>query len=164
MISNSYFFWWFNFRIGDSDVGDIVMLVTLWWWLIWDVGGRIIMLATFFVVFNRSLTCWIGHQHPESITNISNLSPTHLVSNIRHKHRCYRSKSPTKNSNFGKLFGWVFHDFTITVNDDQSSKMKLVLVWLLTLPLFDHYLGHCWMKLKNFVIWENIFCNKQFLY
>ena len=28
---------------GDSDVGDIVMLVTLWWWLIWDVGGRIIM-------------------------------------------------------------------------------------------------------------------------
>ena len=35
---------------GDSDVGDIVMLVTLWWWLILDVGGRIIMLATFFVM------------------------------------------------------------------------------------------------------------------
>ena len=35
---------------GDSDVGDIVMLVTLWWWLISDVGGRIIMLATFFVM------------------------------------------------------------------------------------------------------------------
>ena len=32
---------------GDSDVGDIVMLVTLWWWLIWDVGDRIIMLVTF---------------------------------------------------------------------------------------------------------------------
>ena len=31
---------------GDSDVGDIVMLATLW--LIWDVGGRITMLATFF--------------------------------------------------------------------------------------------------------------------
>ena len=30
----------------------------------------------------------IGHQHPESVTNISNLSPTHLVSNIRHQHRC----------------------------------------------------------------------------
>ena len=35
---------------GDSDVGDMVMLVTLWWWLISDVGGRIIMLATFFVM------------------------------------------------------------------------------------------------------------------
>ena len=30
----------------------------------------------------------IGHQHPESVTNISNLSPTHLVSNIRLQHRC----------------------------------------------------------------------------
>ena len=35
---------------GDSDVGDIVMLVTLWWWLIWDVGDRIIILVTFFVM------------------------------------------------------------------------------------------------------------------
>ena len=30
----------------------------------------------------------MGHQHPESVTNILNLSPTHLVSNIRHQHRC----------------------------------------------------------------------------
>ena len=30
----------------------------------------------------------IGRQHPESVTNISNLSLTHLVSNIRHQHRC----------------------------------------------------------------------------
>ena len=35
---------------GDSDLGDNVMLVTLGWWLISDVGGRIIMLATFFVM------------------------------------------------------------------------------------------------------------------
>ena len=28
------------------------------------------------------------HQHPELVTNILNLSPTHLVSNIRHQHRC----------------------------------------------------------------------------
>ena len=34
-------------HIGDSDIGDIVMLVTLWWWLISDVGGRIIMLVIF---------------------------------------------------------------------------------------------------------------------
>ena len=39
-----------NWGLGDSDVGDIVMLVTLWWWLILDVGGRIIMLVTFFVM------------------------------------------------------------------------------------------------------------------
>ena len=37
-------------EMSDSDVGDIVMLVTLWWWLIWDVVGRIIMLSTFFVM------------------------------------------------------------------------------------------------------------------
>ena len=36
--------------LGDSDVGDIVMLVTLWWWLTSDVGGRIIILATFFIM------------------------------------------------------------------------------------------------------------------
>ena len=36
--------------LGDSDVGDTVMLVTLWWWLISDIGGRTIMLATFFVM------------------------------------------------------------------------------------------------------------------
>ena len=64
------------------------MLVTLWWWLIWDVGGRIIMLATFFVML--MILYWICYQHPKSITNISNLSPTHLVYNIRHQHRCYR--------------------------------------------------------------------------
>ena len=51
------------------------MLVTLRWWRIWDVGGRIIILATFF-----------RHQHSESVTNISNLSPTHLVSNIHVTH------------------------------------------------------------------------------
>ena len=37
-------------QIGDSDVCDIVMLVTLWWRPIWEVGDRIIMLVTFFVM------------------------------------------------------------------------------------------------------------------
>ena len=53
--------------------------VTLWWWLIWDVGVRIIMLVTFFVMLVQCI---------KSVTNILNLSPTHLVSNIRHQHRC----------------------------------------------------------------------------
>jgi len=74
-------------NLGDSDVGDIVMLVTLWWWPIWDVGGRIIMLTTFFrwwfFQFIKSVTIdsptsWIGHQHLKFVTN------------IRHHHQCHR--------------------------------------------------------------------------
>jgi len=75
-------------RKGDIDVGDIVMLVTLWWWLIWDVGGRIIMLATFFRyvgdflnVLNWSSTSGIGHQHLKLVTNTFGLqhpSPTSM--------------------------------------------------------------------------------------
>ena len=48
------------------------------------------MLVTFFVMLVIFPMYQIGHQHPESVTNISNLSPTHLVSNIRHQHRCNR--------------------------------------------------------------------------
>ena len=33
----------------------------------------------------------IGHQHPESVIIISNLSPTHLVSNIYHQYSCHHS-------------------------------------------------------------------------
>ena len=36
--------------LDDSDVGDIVMSVTLRWWPIWGVDSRIIMLVTFFVI------------------------------------------------------------------------------------------------------------------
>ena len=68
-----------------------------WQWCWWHryVGD-------FMIVTDRSLTSWnrspteIGHQHPESVNIISNLSPTHLVSTIRHQHRCnqvYKSKS-----------------------------------------------------------------------
>ena len=37
-------------KMSDSAVGDVIMLMTLWWLLISDVDGRIIMLATFFVM------------------------------------------------------------------------------------------------------------------
>ena len=49
------------------------------------------MLATFFVMLVIFSMYKIGHQHPDSVTNISNLSPTHLISNIRHQHRCNHS-------------------------------------------------------------------------
>ena len=65
--------------MGDSDVGYIVILVALWWWQIWDVGGRIIMLATFFVMLEICPMYWIGHQHPESVINISNFSPIYVT-------------------------------------------------------------------------------------
>ena len=87
-------------HLGESDVGDIVMLLTLWWWMISDVSGRIIMLAIFFVML---MIFSIVHQHPESVNNISNLSPTHSVSNIRHQHRCNRNNSSWKMSFY--LFG-----------------------------------------------------------
>ena len=54
---------------GDSDVGDIVMLVTLWWWPIWDVGARITILVTFSVIS-------VIFECIKSVTNILNRSPT----------------------------------------------------------------------------------------
>ena len=63
---------------GDS-VGDIVMLVaeSLCWRLF-------------------SLCRWFS-QCIKSVTNISNLSPTHLLSNIRHQHRCNLSNDSFQN-------------------------------------------------------------------
>ena len=70
---------------GDSDVGDIFMLVTLRWWLISDVGGRNIMffryVGDFLNVLNRSATTWIDHQHFKLVTNTFGLqhpSPTSM--------------------------------------------------------------------------------------
>ena len=62
---------------------------------------RIIMLVTFFVI----LVIFPVYQHPESVTNISNLSPTHLVSNIRHQHRCNRSNCISFSCPPNSLFG-----------------------------------------------------------
>ena len=35
-------YWWRKIN-GDSDVGDIIMLVTLWWRLIWDVEIKLVI-------------------------------------------------------------------------------------------------------------------------
>ena len=47
------------------------------------------MLATFFVML----------MIPKSVTDITNLSPTHLVSNIRHQHRCNRENTTEMSKN-----------------------------------------------------------------
>ena len=69
---------------GDSDVGDIVMMVgdfmmvTDWrcWWQNHYVGDFFRYVGDFF-------------QCIKSVINILNLSPTHFVSNIRRQHRCH---------------------------------------------------------------------------
>ena len=80
------------------------------------------MLSTFFVMLVIFSMYKIGNQYLESVTNISNLSPTHLVSKIRHQHRCNRnpylekhqsqltSKSIVKiiNMNLELTFGHIF--------------------------------------------------------
>ena len=48
--------------------------------------------ADFFRYVGDFLKILNGNQHRVSITNISNLSPLHLVSNIGHQHRCNRQK------------------------------------------------------------------------
>ena len=84
---NTRFSWHFH---SNSDLVDIVMLVTLWSRLIWDVGGRIIMLTTFFVMWFshfiksvtniqiRSRTSQTCHQHIWSQTSVTNIDVTHF--------------------------------------------------------------------------------------
>ena len=56
-------------------------------------GDRFKMLVTESLCWRLFSWCWwFSHQHPESATNISNLSPTHLVTNICHQHRCSHKK------------------------------------------------------------------------
>ena len=47
---------------GDSDVGDIVMLVTLWGRLIWDVGGRINLVTNTFSLQHPSPTSMLPYE------------------------------------------------------------------------------------------------------
>ena len=66
---------------GDSDVGDIVMLVTLWWWLISDAGVFFLYVGDFLNVLNRSPKSWMGHQHLKLVTNpfgLQHPSPTSM--------------------------------------------------------------------------------------
>jgi len=75
--------WWHPY------VGDFMMVTNFrCWWQNHYVSDFFRYVSDFLNVLNWSPSSWIGHQYPESVTNIWNLSPTHLVSNIRHQHRC----------------------------------------------------------------------------
>ena len=64
-----------------------VILVTLLCWWLYD-GNCFQMLVAESLCWRLFLLCWWFSQCIKSATNISNLSPTNLVSNIRHQHRC----------------------------------------------------------------------------
>ena len=54
-----------------------------------DRFEKLVAETIFFVMLVIFSMYLIGHQHPESVINISNLSPTHFVSNICHQHQFY---------------------------------------------------------------------------
>ena len=70
----------------DIDVGDNVILVTLWWWQFSEDGGRIIMLVAFTIpvectklvtnISNWLLTSQTCHQHFLSSTSVTNIDLT----------------------------------------------------------------------------------------
>ena len=128
---------------GDSDVGDIVMLVTLWLWLIWDVCARIIMLAANLALFsyvsyfrnvlNRSPTSQICHQHIRSPTSVTNINVTsergenevkyHLVKVI------WMDEDDTVNhyeANYQFIFTWSM--IRLVVSTDLGSRSVMVCI------------------------------------
>jgi len=128
----------------------IVMLVTsLCWWLydgnwferlvaeslFWRLLSlcNITYVGDFLNVLNRDLLnpIIIGHQHPESVTNVSNLS-THLVSNIRHQHRC----------------NLIFHENPRTVHENEKWSQARCFYQKLSLELtFKFWI----LKYKNYL-------------
>ena len=59
--------WW------HRDIGDLMMVIDFrCWWQNHYVGDFFRYVGDFFNIL-------IGHQHPESVTSITNLSPTHLA-------------------------------------------------------------------------------------
>ena len=66
--------------------------------------------------------CWwffsmyeIGRQHLKSVTNIFNLSPTHVVSNICHQYRCHLSRFDEKTGSkpYKPFIDYIFSDVNV---------------------------------------------------
>ena len=69
--------------------------------------------------------CWWYSQCIKSVTNISNLSPTHLVSNIRHQHQC------NQNGGLILVFKKLWPKFPIS-NLKPMFEEDAVLFWWVT--------------------------------
>ena len=61
------------------------------WWQV-DVGD--FMLVTEFRYWWHLLVTDVGNKIGQTVANISKLSSTYFVSNIRHQHRCSRWEAP----------------------------------------------------------------------
>ena len=105
---------------------SIVMLVTLWWCLTLDVGGRIIMLAT--KILNRSPTSQTCHQHiwsPISVTNIDVTSMYRVLD-----PRCNKSEMPNL-IEIGKFVIILkLYSFKITVTNVYNWNQLLINFWI----------------------------------
>ena len=80
------------------------------WWLIFDVGAKLLMLVT-----------WL-------VTNIQNLSPTHLVTKIRHQHRCNRQNPVLTVFFSSEILRWlkmriIFASNSILLLDFDTSRI-----------------------------------------
>ena len=85
------------------------------------------MLATFcgmLVIFSMYQ---IGHQYSDSVTNILKLSPTHLVSNIRHQDRCNQMTYISNTS----LIRYVrfSHQFINLFFEKEKSEVQTLKYW-----------------------------------
>ena len=65
--------------LGYIDVGDFILIISLGCW------GPALMFKD-----RASIIEDVGDKTAKTVTNISKLSPTHFVSNIRHQHRSSR--------------------------------------------------------------------------
>ena len=77
-----------KFVVTELNSVTVMLVTTLCWWP--HDGDWFEMLVADLLCWRLiSLCCWFS-QCIKSVTNISYLSSTHLVSNIRHQHRCNR--------------------------------------------------------------------------
>ena len=101
---------WWAIIDGDSDVGDNVILVTSRWWLFLDVGERIVMLTTCFVMLVIFSMYQIGHKHLKVVTNTFGL---------QHRcNRCYKVRNKLKQHRPRSAVGlWVLgQNISVNVN------------------------------------------------
>ena len=109
--------WWHRY------VDDFMMVTNLRCWWQNHYAGVFFGMLVIFPMYQ------IRHQHPDWVTNISNLSPTHLVTDIRHQYRCNQYGLPvwSSRSNLVSCEG-----VTVSLcdrNSDVGHKIMLSTLW-----------------------------------
>ena len=75
-----------SISVIDLNSGTMILVTSLCWWL-YDCDWFQMLVAKSLCWRLFSL-CWWFSQWIKSVTNMLNRSSTHVVSNIRHQHRC----------------------------------------------------------------------------